>query len=57
MELATRLKTARIKANLTQKQLAELCGFSQAYIARIESGDIKKLQETNYKKISKIVEI
>ena len=57
MTLAQRLKTARIKANLTQSQLAELCGFKQAYIAKIESGNIKKLQEQNFKKISKIVEI
>ncbi len=57
MNLASRLKIARIKAGLTQKQLAELCGVSQAYIAKIENGGIKKLQEQNFKKISKIVEI
>lgn len=57
MTLSTRLKTARIKAGLTQIQLAELCGLTQAYIAKIENGGVKKLQEQTFKKISKIVEI
>lgn len=57
MTLSERLKKARIKAGLTQKQLADLCGFKQSYIARIESGKVRKLQQQNYLKISKIIEL
>ncbi len=57
MTLAERHKKARIKAGLTQKELAEICGMKQSYIARIESGKIKKLQYTTYEKITKIIEL
>ena len=38
MELAFTLTEARRKANLTQAELAERMGTSQAAVARIESG-------------------
>jgi predicted transcriptional regulator len=57
MTLAEILKKARIKAGLTQQQLADLCNMHQAYIAKIESGKIRKLQYTTYSKISKIIEL
>lgn len=38
-ELALALVKARRKAGLTQKQLSELVGVSQAYIAKLESGE------------------
>ena len=39
LEIATALVAARRKAGMTQVGLAELAGVSQAYIAKLESGD------------------
>ena len=39
LEIATALATARKNAGITQVELAELAGVSQAYIAKLESGD------------------
>ncbi|KAB3532833.1 XRE family transcriptional regulator [Alkaliphilus serpentinus] len=36
--LAAIIKEARLKAKLTEKQLAKKCGLSEAYIIQIESG-------------------
>ena len=36
--LAVKIKEARIKAGLTEKQLAKKCGLSVSYIIQIESG-------------------
>ncbi len=38
MPLGALLKSARLSANLTQKDVAELCGTSRTYITRLESG-------------------
>ncbi len=38
LDLALALAEARHSAGLTQKQLAEMSGVSQAYIAKLESG-------------------
>lgn len=35
------LKQYRIKNNLTQKEMADLCGTDQTYYSRIETGDVK----------------
>ena len=40
------LMEARIKGNLTQKQLAEKIGIKQSALARIESGGISSTFET-----------
>ena len=37
-ELAPRLLAARLKAGLTQKALADLMGYSQAYVSLAERG-------------------
>jgi predicted transcriptional regulator len=34
------IKTLRLKAELTQKQLATLAGISQAHVAKIETGNV-----------------
>ena len=39
LEIARALVAARKKAGMTQVGLAELAGVSQAYIAKLESGD------------------
>ena len=39
LEIAAALVRARELANMTQSALAELAGTSQAYIAKLESGD------------------
>ena len=50
------LKLARIKKNLTQKQLAELVGLSSSTINRIETGkQILKIDMLN--KLAEILEI
>lgn len=36
--LAVKIKEARIKAKLTEKELAKKCGLSESYIIQIESG-------------------
>jgi transcriptional regulator with XRE-family HTH domain len=36
--LAIKIKEARLKAGLTEKQLAKKCGFAASYIIQIESG-------------------
>jgi len=40
-ELVSRLKTARQRANLTQKQVAEKMGFTQSLMSKIESGQYR----------------
>lgn len=39
LNMATALATARKKTGITQAELAELAGVSQAYIAKLERGD------------------
>ncbi len=49
------IKNLRKKAELTQKELAELTGLSQSYIARLESGDLNPTYD-NIKKIFNVLE-
>lgn len=49
------IKNMRKKAGITQKELANLTGLSQSYIARLESGDLNPTYE-NIKKIFTILE-
>lgn len=55
--LAERIKEARIKAGLTQVQLAELTGFKQEYISHLESGGVQRLYKANKIKLTKILDI
>ena len=50
------LKSARIKAKLTQKQLAEKLGLNTNFYARIERGEENPSLET-LKKLTKILKI
>jgi transcriptional regulator with XRE-family HTH domain len=43
---ALTLKTARKKANLTQTQLADLCGLERAFISMLERGARKPSLES-----------
>jgi len=39
--LVARLREARERANLTQKQVAELLGVTQSFISKVESGQYR----------------
>ena len=47
--LAERLKEERLKAGLTQQQLAERIGTKKSYISRIENGECDLRLPTLYK--------
>ena len=55
MELAKKIKIARIDAELSQKQLSELTGLKQEYISKLESGEIKTLYKKTEEKLRKIL--
>ena len=44
MTLADRIRAARTQANMSQAQLAKLCGISQASLSELESGKSKSLK-------------
>lgn len=50
------LKIARIKKNLSQKELAKLAGISPATVSKAENGKIN-LRIYTIKKISKVLDI
>ncbi len=47
--LGKRIKTARLKIDLTQAKLAELCDISNVYISHIENGTAKPSLDILYK--------
>ncbi len=49
--IAREIINLRLKAGLTQKQLADAAGTSQPAIARLESGSYDKLSLTSLRKI------
>ncbi len=49
----TRLREARIEANLTQASVAKKIGATQSYVSKIESGELK-LGVLELQKIAKI---
>lgn len=51
--IAQKIRKARLKANMTEKQLAKKCGLASSYIIQIESGK-KIISETNAEKILKV---
>ncbi len=53
---ADKIKLARKKANLTEKQLAKKCGLTANYIEQVESGK-KIISETIAEKIFKVLKI
>ena len=40
-KLIEKLKKTRKQANLTQKQVAEKLGYTQSYLSKIESGQLR----------------
>ncbi len=53
LELKNKLSEARVKANLTQAEVAKRTGMDVSYYARIERGEIN----TSYEKLHKIAEV
>lgn len=53
-ELAKQVINLRIKAKLTQKELAEKAGTSQPAIARLESGNYKNLSLSFLRRIGDV---
>jgi transcriptional regulator with XRE-family HTH domain len=49
----SRLKNARIKTGLTQKEVAKIIGKPQSYISKCESGE-RRLDVTELNKFAKI---
>jgi len=56
-KLASDLIRLRIKANLTQKQLAKKVGTSQPAIARIESGSYTNFTMSFLKRLGKVLKV
>jgi len=54
-ELAKEVIALRVKANLTQAQLAKLAGTSQPAIARLESGAYTNLSLSFLRKIGEVL--
>lgn len=52
--LAEKIRDARLKAKMTEKQLAKKCGLSPGYITQIESGK-KIINESAAEKILKVL--
>jgi len=48
-----RLKEARIKADLTQMQVAEKLGLPQSYVSKIESGE-RRVDAVELERLAKI---
>lgn len=54
-ELATTIKTVRIQNHITSKSVAEHIGKSQAYMSKLEKGDIKSIKESELTSIFKFI--
>jgi len=57
MELKDIIKERRIALNLTQKEIADYVGVSEATISRWESGNIKNMRRDKLYKLSKILQV
>jgi len=57
MKFGEYLKELRVKKGLTQKELAEMTGFSNAEISRIESGDRRKPSPVILKALASCLDI
>ncbi len=53
--IAKEVISLRRKANITQKELAELSGTSQPAIARLESGEYRNLSLTFLRRVGKVL--
>ena len=51
------IRNTRLKKKITQKQLAEMVGVSQAYISKIESDDFVNVTIIEIIKLSKALSI
>lgn len=57
MELKDIIKSRRTELNLTQKEVADYVGVSEATISRWESGNIKNMGRDKIYKLSKILQV
>ncbi len=57
MEIKDIIKIHRVKCNLTQKELGEMVGVSEATVCRWESGAIASLKQNKIKALAKALNI
>lgn len=57
MDLKDIIKERRIELDLTQKEIADYVGVSEATISRWESGNIKNMKRDKLYKLSKILQV
>jgi transcriptional regulator with XRE-family HTH domain len=55
--IADRCRTARVRAGLLQKQLAEILGVTMGLISQWESGRIKKINPKHIEVLAKLAEV
>jgi transcriptional regulator with XRE-family HTH domain len=57
MTIGDRIRQARLKAGLTQVELAALCGLRQGHITRIETGDIGEIKAETLRRIALALQV
>lgn len=57
MEIGEMIKNARIKADLTQTELANLLGVNVGSVSRWESGDVQNMKRDKIAKLSRVLGI
>ena len=57
MEMKEILKSRRIELNLTQKEVADFVGVSEATLSRWETGEIKNLKRNRISALAKILQL
>lgn len=57
MEMKDIIKSRRIELNLTQKDVADYVGVSEATLSRWESGEIKNLRRNRIAALAKVLQI
>ena len=57
MDMKDIIKSRRIELNLTQKEVADYVGVSEATLSRWESGEIKNLRRNRIAALAKILQL
>ena len=51
------IKTRRLDLGLTQKEVADRCGVTEATVSRWESGDIKSMRRGNIAALARVLDV